>query len=335
MRTLLLSLFALVMSITVRAQYYVATFDTLNLTQADTYYVNYTMPMQDVGFNDGLAHFPCVYDTSWGGFWDHGFAYSNMTDTMTSGFSNQYAAKTGVGYNGSPAYAVAWCSQYGSAPTRILFPPIAPDSILGFYITNSTFAYNSMRDGDAFAKKFGGVTGNDPDWFRLTVKAYWNGALKPDTVNFYLADFRDANNANDYIVKDWQWVNLTALGAVDSLEFILNSSDTAGGNGMNTPSYFCMDNLVSVINPINVPTVGKPAFAAKMYPNPAMDALYIEPADASIRFVEVYDATGKLLMNEPVTGKALKLNTASLPAGLYMVRMKGNAGTASSRFIKR
>jgi hypothetical protein len=335
MRTLLLSLFALAMSITVRAQYYVATFDTLSLPQADTYYVNYTQPMQDVGFDDGLAHFPCVYDTSWGGLWEYGFSYSNMTDSTTSGYTNSYAARTAIGYNSSANYATVSCPQYAPAPTRILFSQLAPDSVLGFYVTNSTYAYNSMRDGDGFAKKFGGASANDPDWFRLTVKGYWNGALKQDSVDFYLADFRDANNANDYIVKDWQWVNLTTLGAVDSLEFILNSSDTAGGNGMNTPAYFCIDNLVSVINPINVPTVGKPAFAAKMYPNPATDALYIEPADASIRSVEVYDATGKLLMNEPVTGKALKLNTASLPAGLYMVRMRGNAGTASSRFIKR
>jgi hypothetical protein len=37
----------------------------------------------------------------------------------------------------------------------------------GVYVTNTTYAYNSMRDGDMFAKKFGGPTGNDPDWYKL------------------------------------------------------------------------------------------------------------------------------------------------------------------------
>lgn len=335
MRTLLLAILAVAMSMTARAQYYVATFDTLSLAQADTYYLNYTMPMQDVGFNDGGAHFPCIYDTSWGGTWDHGFAYSNMTDSITSGYANQYAAKTAIGYNNSSNYAVAWCSQYGSAPTRMLFTPVAPDSVVGFYITNSTFAYNSMRDGDAFAKKFGGATGNDPDWFRLTVKGYWNGVLKPDTVDFYLADFRDANNANDYMIDTWTWVNLLPLGMVDSLEFELNSSDTVGGNGMNTPAYFCMDNFVSVINPINVKQVKANTFAAKMYPNPATDLLYVELADNSINTINVYDATGRLVMNETVNTKTVQLNTAVLRRGVYFIELKGKDHIATSRFIKQ
>ena len=36
-------------------------------------------------------------------------------------------------------------------------------------LTNTTFAALSMRDGDAFAKQFGGVSGDDPDWFLLTI----------------------------------------------------------------------------------------------------------------------------------------------------------------------
>jgi hypothetical protein len=35
-----------------------------------------------------------------------------------------------------------------------------------------------MRDGDGFGKKFGGTTGMDPDWFKLTIKGYSGGALK-------------------------------------------------------------------------------------------------------------------------------------------------------------
>ena len=110
MRRFTLLLAALFLGVTVRAQT-TATFEVLPLAHADTFYTNYTASGTDVGFNNGLAHFPCVYDTSWGGVWSSGFAYSNMTDTITSGFTNQYSAKAGKGYAGSEKYVVAYGSR--------------------------------------------------------------------------------------------------------------------------------------------------------------------------------------------------------------------------------
>src|SRR5690606_13300086 len=108
-------------------------------------------------------------------------------------------------------------------------------------VTNSTYAYYSMKDGDAFAKKFGGVTGNDPDWFKLTIKMYFQGIFN-DSVDFYLADFRFTDNSQDYIVKDWQSINLSSYGSMDSLSFELSSSDI-GMWGMNTPAFFCIGGI--------------------------------------------------------------------------------------------
>ncbi|OSZ78869.1 hypothetical protein CAP35_11645 [Chitinophagaceae bacterium IBVUCB1] len=221
----------------------VADFESLTLPKADTFYVNYSSSGNDVGFNNGLAHFPCVYNSAWGGFWDKGFAYSNMTDSVKSGFSNQYAAKTAKGYNGSNNYLVA-----NSASNYIQLTGAGKGSFVsGFYVTNSTYAYNSMRDGDAFAKKFGGTSGNDADWFKLVIRGYHNGTAKQDSIEVYLADFRFTDNTKDYILKTWQWVNLMPLGKVDSLDFKLSSSDV-GGFGMNTPAYFCMDNFTTQEN---------------------------------------------------------------------------------------
>jgi len=334
MRKLLLSLFTAAIALNASAQYNVATFDTITLSQADTYLISYASPGQDIGFNDGGAHFYCVYDTIFGGIWDHGFAYSNVHDSVTSGIPNQYAVKALKGYNNSDQYAVIWCSQYATSPTRLYFTPTVPDTVLGFYICNSTFAYNSMRDGDAFAKKFGGITGNDADWFLLTIKGYANGTLTSDSVNFYLADFRSANNLNDYIVDSWAWVDLTSLGKVDSLEFKMNSSDTSGGYA-NTPTYFCMDNLASKTNPIHVNQVAGNDLAAKMYPNPAVNELNIELADNHVKTVIVYDAAGKLVMQVQVDSKLVKLNTATLPVGTYFLQLKGDNKSASARFIKQ
>jgi len=68
-------------------------------------------------------------------------------------------------------------------------------------------------------------------------------------VEFYLADFQFTDNAFDYILDGWTWVDLSSLGsAVKTLEFALSSSDT-GMWGMNTPAYFALDNLLFATRP--------------------------------------------------------------------------------------
>ena len=185
----------------------------------------------NAGFNSGFANFShAEYN---------GFAYSKETDTTTAGFMNQYSAFTGGGADGSASYAIA-CTGYGS--TAITYTGLTDLTGTGASITNTTYAALSMQQGDSFAKKFGGASGNDEDWFKLTITGSANG-VQTGTVDFYLADFRDANNANDYIIDDWTFVDFSALGTVDKLEFTMSSSDNHPIFGMNTPAYFAIDNV--------------------------------------------------------------------------------------------
>lgn len=193
------------------------------------------------GFASGGGYFYNSYSTSFNSW--NGFTYSNVVDSVTPGSANQYGVITGSGYNNSPNFLIA--NSYGNTRVRLTGKAAGGKLVKGFYVTNTTYAYNSMLNGDMFAKKFGGATGTDPDWYRLTVKGYSNGALKPESVEFYLADYRGANSADDYIVRDWRWVNLQPLGNVDSLTFVLESTDTAGGFGMNNPAYFAIDNFIT------------------------------------------------------------------------------------------
>ena len=103
----------------------------------------------------------------------------------------------------------------------------------------STYAALSMRDGDAFAKKFGGPTGNDPDFFRVTVRGFDALGTLTGSVEFFLADYRFTNNAQDYIVSQWTTLSLTPLGNAAKLTFALDSTDN-GPFGMNTPAYFAL-----------------------------------------------------------------------------------------------
>jgi hypothetical protein len=192
------------------------------------------------GFTSGTVSFSNNYNAEWDS-WD-GFAYSNQTDTTLEGLDGQYTAIAGGGQAGTANYAVAYVG-WAEPPTMTV---LTPQVLEGLYVTNTNYAYYAMRNGDAFAKKFGGDTGDDEDWFKLVVTGYDAAGQVTGTVEFYLADFRFADNSLDYIVDTWQFVDLRPLGVVQSLQLQLESSDV-GEFGMNTPAYVCLDTIVPAV----------------------------------------------------------------------------------------
>jgi hypothetical protein len=75
------------------------------------------------------------------------------------------------------------------------------------------------------------------------------------------------------------------------------------------------------------------------YPNPAHSQVTVQAGDpiVSEREVSVFDAGGKAYRSLPVkraSEKALVITVSSLPAGIYMVRVKTTAGYRTFRFGK-
>lgn len=207
-------------------------------------------------FTSGGATFNNAIDLP-GGFWS-GWAYSNTTDVTTPGIVG------GVAVNDSSAYDphhLADGGGDGSANYGVAFGGFAGDSVItlpvgaqpvSMKVINTTYAALIMLSGDAsgFSKKFGdnldtvGTIETDfPDWFLLKVIGLDAGNQQIGSVDFYLADYRFANDGDDYVVDEWTEINLSPLAAAAKLTFALSSSDS-GTFGMNTPSYFAMDNLV-------------------------------------------------------------------------------------------
>ncbi len=171
-----------------------------------------------------------------------GWAISSMTDTKTPGFTNQYSAITGSGADGSSTYAVAFTFGPNDDPFHPagsvvdLAPGTSPVSV---DVTNTTYAYLSMLDGDSFAHKFG-----PGDFFLLDITGYsgLGGTGKAvGEVDLYLADFLGGNHFP--IVNTWQTLDLASLAGAASLRFGLRSSDNNPDFGMNTPAYVAIDAL--------------------------------------------------------------------------------------------
>ena len=277
-------------------------------------------------FTSGNVIFPNTYNGAYGGYWESGWSYSNMKDSTTAGYTNEYSARTAAGYTNSANYAVAM----GGA--KLKFNTAAQGKqMTGCYVTNGTFAAISMRDGDSYAKKFGGPTGTDPDWFKLKIQKYLGGVLSPnDSVVFYLADYRFANNAQDYIVKTWQYINLTSIGNVDSLVFSLTSSDNTGGY-MNTPNFFCLDNFTtSNALAVGITEITTNENNVSVYPNPASEELNVRTA-LPFTHSEIINQLGEVVISS--NQNTIKLN--ELTSGIYFIKTYNNNSLLSTKkFVK-
>ncbi|MFK8008687.1 MAG: DUF4465 domain-containing protein [Saprospiraceae bacterium] len=278
-------------------------------------------------FESGNISLFNIYNPAWDG-WDK-WAISASTDVATLGYTNDYTSVTGAGFDNSMTYAVS----YAYSPTIMKLENEAQGEIVnGMYLTNNTYAYFEMLDG-GFGKKFGGITGNDPDYFLLTIKKYLNGNISTDSVNFYLADFRDADNTQDYILNDWTWVDLTSLGAADSLAFSLSSTDN-NTNGMLTPAYFCVDNVVTSDGVVAVENV-EASSLFEIYPNPASEFLVLKNLENENAEVAIFDMTGRVIYNTTLTGFLNEINIQNLAKGTYMVKVQTETKVASQLLIKQ
>lgn len=291
------------------------TFEDLTLPSNNSHFFDISpLPIGDYSFQTGDFIFSGNYDTTWNSW--VGACYSNVQDSLTSGFGNQYAAIAGSGFQQSEKYGVL--NLYGN--TTVKLTSAHQSSILkGFYITNATYAYFSMLEGDFVSKKFGGATGDDPDFFKLTVIGYRNGQTLADSVHFYLADYRFPDHSQDYIVQDWQFVNLEPLGMVDSIGFLLSSSDT-GMFGMNTPAYFCVDNFTFLseisINETETNT------SISIFPNPATAYVNIVSSEQIVE-ASVWHINGQKVR---AFENSTTLFIEDLSSGVYFIQLRDEKG---------
>ncbi len=303
---------------------------------AQVYFEDLVMPEEilndsspDTGFVFDNLFFPnsftdCGEDCE---FWS-GWAISATTDVTTPGLPNQYSSIVGEGADGSAAYAVSFAFS-GSYVTLDREQTSGMITIPSVHITNSTYAYLSMRDGDNVAKKFGGETGNDPDFFLLTINTYAENVLQ-ETIPVYLADYRFEDNSQDYILDEWIEIEFSNA-EVDSVTFNLTSSDT-GMFGMNTPAYFCADvfgnplvlnvknNTLSGISLVNTLT------SSELIINSELD----KNAD-----FQIFGLSGQIVQTGKINRGEQFLSISNLPVGKYWIRVQQDDLQWTKGFVKQ
>lgn len=271
-------------------------------------------------FSFSNIHLLNNYDTSFGGFWD-GFALSSMRNDSTPGFANQYSSITAGGYD-SEIYAVG----YSNAQMRI--DPLLDQSLRlsSVQVNNTTYAYFSMLNGDAFAKKFGGQSGDDPDYFRLHAVLQMQG-YKSDTLTFELADFTFNDSNEDFILNEWSTFDLTGFDTTISdtahLKFTFSSSDTSFGF-INTPTYVCLDNLTYTL------ILGASDFGNNSDFNAIHGHSSFKLTSATQGKISAYDIGGRLVNQWMHKSFQSEIAFSDLPSGWSIIVFESDEGVKKS-----
>lgn len=281
------------------------------------------------GFSEDHSFYENIYDSNWD-YWT-GFSISNISDNTTSGIGNQFSAFPGSGAGNSTNYGVYYLM--GGIDLTTESNGVHLDSVK---ITNTTYSAISMRDGDAYGKQFGSIYDangvedgtNGEDYFRIWIMAeYVGGQL--DSLDFYLADYRFADPNDDYIIDEWVNVDLSAFDQpVARLDFRFESSDI-GQWGINTPTYFAIDDLSFTA----VSGFSESELKVDVYPNPVIDILNVSAEEIRGK-LSVIELTGKSLKKVDFTGYA-KLDLSELESGVYILEIISEDGKLlRSTFLK-
>ncbi|MFI3297529.1 MAG: DUF4465 domain-containing protein [bacterium] len=236
-------------------------------------------------------------DASWS-YWD-GFTVANSISNDYSAFNfytDQWdvmamGGKDGVGEPYLVSNIPSNWSDYSpkTQNVEVKFTENKARTFGGVYVCNTTYLVNSVTKGDYYAKQF-----NDGDSAVVIFHGYVNGVANGNTVKYYLADYRTEGTENHYLNTGWEWVDLTALGEVTSLQISIVSSDN-GSWGMNTPAYCAFDKFTaSVANTTveddNTATDITPENSLIVYGNDGN--IYVENAETAI---VVYNIMGRVI----------------------------------------
>jgi lysyl endopeptidase len=96
------------------------------------------------------------------------------------------------------------------------------------------------------------------------------------------------------------------------------------------------DTVLFCIGATSINTIWSEVAACKIYPNPANELVNVRIQSSILAEMPVYsliDASGKLVKSGRLTQVDSQINLESLPAGLYALRIEGQTGAITRKFL--
>lgn len=211
-------------------------------------FTSYTDPATGLTWGVNRSSYDGSYD-----LWNGGIVVSNFNDRQTTTYFNQCSIDWGThnenskaGCNGSDYFAVitGFEGPWGDNRTYIYFSDETMKAeFRSMYMCNTAYA--------SYVMEYGGLSASpltSGGWLKVVITGY-DGDAATGSIDYYLADFRTGSSPG--IIKGWKKVDLSSLGKINKLVFDVKGSDTSLDNGLNTPAYFCIDDLVYIKETLN------------------------------------------------------------------------------------
>ncbi|MDL2257121.1 DUF4465 domain-containing protein [Bacteroidales bacterium OttesenSCG-928-I14] len=282
----------------------VATFEDLSLEPESWW----NGSSEEVGFKSGDFFFETVF-SDWGGgitSWS-GCAYSNVTATdFVDLATSEFNSVVGKGVEGSDNFAVVYYSEY-DGPVQISLQEKA--NIKGVFITNTAYTAKTIREGNGFAKAF-----EQGDFLKIVFADEDN-----NKVEYFLADYMAENSEYHFVVDSWQWLDLSSLAITSKLQITMESSQV-DQFGIQTPAYFCMDNLRA--EKARPDAICNNLSEEKVYFSSGI--IYLEKLQNDCQ-VNIYSSTGLLIYTESCHNNST-IDINNYPFGLYLVEIVSDNG---------
>lgn len=171
---------------------------------------------------------------SWA-YWNGGVAVSNYTCNIADGGPNtQLSLPTGMAAHSGNNFVVAYGYNDGgwdSCPV-IDFKDGVARKIKGLWVTNNSYFLNSLNNGDGINS-----AATDATFIDVTFEGFDAAGLSQGKVKCRLQDGKTS-------LKDWKYVDLSSLGAVNSLKVNYEfSDDQKNSYGFSAPAYVAIDDV--------------------------------------------------------------------------------------------
>ena len=110
--------------------------------------------------------------------------------------------------------------------------------------------------------------------------------------------------------------------------FNLSSSDV-GAFGMNTPAYFCIDNVGNY--PLSTAEISGNKFS--LYPNPSANFINLKSLENNGEYsISIFDICGKVIIHNLKNPK--QIDISSFIKGQYLMKTQTKEGIINERLLK-
>ncbi len=92
---------------------------------------------------------------------------------------------------------------------------------------------------------------------------------------------------------------------------------------------------INVINPATIGLKEVVKKALEIYPNPALDIIQISGLSHASTEFQLFDLSGRKLLNGRLTLEQSEINISTLPIGVYLIRFENNGSVQTQKIIKQ